>query len=94
MQTARRRIERKRTPQPVAPPRIDLADAAHADDPDDSALREWAALVSSSRWLVAGAVTACLAAAGAYVLVATPVFRSDAVVQVEERSRGSPGSRS
>ena len=36
-------------------------------------------------------VAACLAAAGAYVLVATPIFRSDAVVQVEERSRGIAG---
>jgi len=91
MQTARRRIERNRTPQPVAPPRIDLPDAPQTDDPDDSALREWAALVSTSRWLVAGTVAACVAAAGAYVLVATPVFRSDAVVQVEERSRGIAG---
>ena len=91
METARRRTERKRTPQSVEPPRIDRVGALPADDPDDSALREWAALVSSSRWLVVGVVAACLAAAGAYVLVATPVFRSDAVVQVEERSRGIAG---
>jgi tyrosine-protein kinase Etk/Wzc len=91
METARRRIERNRTPQSVAPPRVDRVGALPADDPDDSALREWAALVSGSRWLVLGVLAACLAAAGAYVLVATPVFRSDAVVQVEERSRGIAG---
>ena len=91
METARRRTERKRSPQPADPPRIELVDALAADDPDDSALREWAALLSASRWLVAGVVAACLGAAGVYVLVATPIFRSDAVVQVEERSRGIAG---
>jgi tyrosine-protein kinase Etk/Wzc len=91
METARRRTERKRSQKPADPPRIELVDAISADDPDDSALREWAALLSSSRWLVAGVVATSLVAAGAYVLVATPIFRSDAVVQVEERSRGIAG---
>ncbi len=91
MATAQRRIERKSTPQPVASPRIDRLGSMAAEDPDDSALRDWAALISGSRWLVLGVMAACLAAAGAYVLVATPVFRSDAVVQVEERSRGIAG---
>lgn len=91
METARRRIEKKRSPPPAVAPRIELVDAVPTDDPDDSALRDWAALVSSSRWLVLGTVAACLALAGAYVLVATPVFRSDAIVQVEERSKGIAG---
>jgi tyrosine-protein kinase Etk/Wzc len=91
METARRPVARKRTPKLVDPPRIELVDTVASDDPDDSALREWAGLVSNSRWLVAGVVAACLATTGAWVLVATPIFRSDAVVQVEERAKGIAG---
>ncbi|HET8722791.1 MAG TPA: polysaccharide biosynthesis tyrosine autokinase [Anaeromyxobacteraceae bacterium] len=68
-----------------------LPAAAEDLDADDSALRDWVATVASSRWLVLGVAAACVAAAGAWVAVATPVFRSDAVVQVEERSRGIAG---
>ncbi len=90
MESANRRIERKERPRRPSP-RIELVGPAQADDPDDSALRDWVALLSGSRWIVAGVTAACVAAAMAYVAVATPVFRADAVVQVEERARGIAG---
>jgi len=91
METAQRRQDPRRAPTTVEPPRLEVLPAAPDGDPDDSALRDWAAVVSSSRWLVAGTVLACLALAGSYVLLATPIYRSDAVVQVEERSKGIAG---
>ena len=90
METLRNRSEKRRIP-PRVEPRLEVLPAPDDLDADDSALRDWVATVASSRWLVLGTAAACVAAAAAWVAVATPIFRSDAVVQVEERSRGIAG---
>ncbi|HET9596499.1 MAG TPA: polysaccharide biosynthesis tyrosine autokinase [Anaeromyxobacteraceae bacterium] len=70
-----------------APPEVEL-DAAEREA---AGLAEAVAIVGRGWWLVAAATALAVAAGGAYALLATPVYRSDAVVQVEERSRGIAG---
>jgi tyrosine-protein kinase Etk/Wzc len=45
----------------------------------------------AARWTIAGALAVALAAAGAYVFVAHPVYQSDVLVQVDLRPERLPG---
>lgn len=46
--------------------------------------------VWSARWVVASVTLATLALAGAYLLIATPLYQASAVVQVLEDREGAP----
>jgi tyrosine-protein kinase Etk/Wzc len=70
----------------VAGPR--LQQALHEREP---ALADWAWAVVEGRWIVAGVVAFCLAAAAAYLFLATPVYQADAMIQVEEKPRAVAG---
>ena len=58
---------------------------------DEPTLGDYVAILSDGRWLVLGAVVAALVLAVAYVLVATPRYRADILVQVEDKSAGPGG---
>lgn len=51
-------------------------------------LAEYLNVVLDARWLVLGVAALCLGLGVAYAWVATPLFRSDVVLQVEERKAG------
>jgi tyrosine-protein kinase Etk/Wzc len=63
------------TPAPVEP-------EAHP-----SWLREYVAVIGGDRWLVAAIACAALAAGAAWAWLATPVYRADLLVQVEEKKK-------
>lgn len=52
-------------------------------------LREWLDVVVDHRWWIAATVAVGLAASVAYALLATPVYRTDALVQVEDKKSGT-----
>jgi tyrosine-protein kinase Etk/Wzc len=53
-------------------------------EPDEVSLSEYLDVLVQGRWLVAAALALALAGGGAYALLATPIYRSDALVQVED----------
>jgi tyrosine-protein kinase Etk/Wzc len=68
-------------------PRLDPVEPPQGDDAEPS-LREHVDAVVAGRRIVAGAVAIALAAGTAVAFLATPVYRSDALVQVEDKKGG------
>ncbi len=66
------------------PPRLEPVEPPQGDDAEPS-LREYVDAVIEGRWIVAGAAALALAAGAAAAFLETPVYRSDALVQVEDR---------
>lgn len=65
-------------------------DSARMDDDEIDLARLWG-LMLDNRWLIAG-VTACVfVLACIYAWLATPVYRTDALLQVENKQGGVPG---
>jgi len=58
---------------------------------EEPTLGDYLATVSDGRWLIIGSLAAALAAALLYLVLAAPVFRSDVVLQVEDRAKGLAG---
>lgn len=56
--------------------------------PDEVSLREYVDVLVDGRWLVIAATAIALAVGGAYALLAAPVYRSDVLVQVEDKKSG------
>jgi tyrosine-protein kinase Etk/Wzc len=56
---------------------------------DEPSLREYLDVLVGARKLIVAAVVAAAALGGAYALLATPVYRSDALVQVEDHKAGT-----
>jgi tyrosine-protein kinase Etk/Wzc len=54
-------------------------------------LREWMHVIWGGRWIVGGAVAGCLALALAYLVVASPVYRVNVLLQVEENRKSLAG---
>lgn len=71
---------------PPPPPQEPGWDGARLDGEVD--LAEYLHVVLDARWLVLGVAALCLALGVAYAWVATPQYRSDVVLQVEERKAG------
>jgi tyrosine-protein kinase Etk/Wzc len=69
---------------PVAPR------SAHGVD-DAPALASYAWVLIQERWVVLGVAAAVLAAAVAYLLLATPMYRASVLVQIGSRTRGIAG---
>jgi tyrosine-protein kinase Etk/Wzc len=57
-------------------------------DAEEPSLREYVAVVAGERWLVAAVAAAVLAAGASYAWLATPVYRADLLVQVEDKKKG------
>jgi tyrosine-protein kinase Etk/Wzc len=55
---------------------------------DEPSLREYVALIVGERWLVLAIAAAVLTAGAAYAWLATPVYRADLLVQVEDKKKG------
>ncbi len=73
------------TPTPLPQPQP----AWEAEPPGDQVdLAEYLHLVLDARWLVAASVAVAVALGGAWALLATPVYRSDVLIQVEEKKAG------
>lgn len=66
-----------------------LNEAAYADD--EINLRELIAALWDGKWLIAAITALSSAAAVAYALVATEIYRSEALVQPRQESRGGGG---
>ncbi|HXG28809.1 MAG TPA: polysaccharide biosynthesis tyrosine autokinase [Nevskiales bacterium] len=60
-------------------------------DNDEIDLRELWDTLLEGRWLALGVASAVLLAGAAYAWLATPIYRADAIVQVEERKAAIPG---
>ncbi|MDQ3262284.1 MAG: Wzz/FepE/Etk N-terminal domain-containing protein, partial [Myxococcota bacterium] len=63
---------------------------AVADD-DDVDLRTYLYTLVDSRWLIAAVTAVCLVLALGYAFVATPIYRTDTLLQVEEKTGGMAG---
>jgi tyrosine-protein kinase Etk/Wzc len=59
------------------------------DDKEPPTLADVVELLRRSRWLIAGSVLAGLLLGCLYLVGATPIYRADVLVQVEEKQRGS-----
>jgi tyrosine-protein kinase Etk/Wzc len=60
-------------------------------EPAEPTLGEYLAVVVEHRWLVAAIAAAAVALGAAYAFLARPVYRSNALVQVEEKQGGIAG---
>jgi tyrosine-protein kinase Etk/Wzc len=70
-------------PVPMTPPPLDESDEVN--------LQEYWDIVVDSRWLIAGITALTIAFGGTYALLATPVYESNLLIQVED-SAGSAKS--
>ena len=61
------------------------------DDPDEGGVRELIGTVLDSRWMISSVVLGMLVGGLLYQAIASPVYRSDTLVQVEETKRGIAG---
>ncbi len=52
--------------------------------PDTLSLREYLDMLAEGRWLIAAVVALALVGGVSYALLATPIYRTDAIVQVED----------
>jgi tyrosine-protein kinase Etk/Wzc len=57
----------------------------------DPSLREVLAVLAAGRWTIAAVAAGILALAGAYLLLASPVYEADVVLQVGEKARAPSG---
>src|SRR5512138_2653457 len=57
--------------------------------PDEVSLREYLDVLVEGRWIVAVVAALGLAAGAAYALLAAPVYRSDVLVQVEDKKNAT-----
>jgi len=61
------------------------------DDADEIDLRQLLGTLIDHKWWIAGITGAFFAVAAAYALLATPIYRADAIVQVESKVPSLPG---
>jgi tyrosine-protein kinase Etk/Wzc len=66
-------------PEPMLPPE---------EPADEVSLREYLDVLVEARWLVVAATAIAVAIGAAYAILATPIYRSDALVQVEDKKNG------
>jgi tyrosine-protein kinase Etk/Wzc len=59
------------------------------DEGGEKTLRTYLDVVADSRWLIAGTVLVAAALAALYVVLATPQYKSDVLIQVEDRKAGN-----
>lgn len=71
-------------PLPFARPSVQEAE-------ETISLGELLDVVSERRWLIAAVTATAMALGTVYALLATPIYRADALVQVEEKSGGMEG---
>ena len=60
-------------------------------DGDDVSLRDYLTTILVNRWLIAGITTAALVVGILYIEFAAPTFRTDVLVQVEEKKKAIAG---
>lgn len=60
-------------------------------EPEEADLGQYLDVVVRGKWLVLATLATTVILAGAYALLATPIFRSDALVQVETKKPGTGG---
>lgn len=58
---------------------------------DEIDLQRLWALLQDGRWLIIGTTLLALFMGAVYAFLATPIYRSDALLQVEEKQAGMPG---
>ncbi len=75
--------------RPAAPLRRASALSPRPNGPRQPSAGEIARSVAQGRWVILASVAAALALAGAYLYVARPVYRSSALIQVDERPEGA-----
>jgi tyrosine-protein kinase Etk/Wzc len=78
------------TPAPRPP---EYATGSGELDGAEPSLSDYVAIVAEGRWLVAGIAAVVVALGAAYAFLATPVYRSSALVQVEEKQGGLAGMK-
>lgn len=66
-----------------------IASADHAEDEID--LREFLVTLVEAKWLITGVTFLVLVIGTLYALLATPIYRGDALLQVESKSGGMKG---
>jgi len=60
-------------------------------DNDEIDLRELVGALIQERWLIAGVTVLCLLLGAAYAFLATPIYESDVLIQVEQKKGGMAG---
>jgi tyrosine-protein kinase Etk/Wzc len=76
---------------PRAGPAVPPPEAFDPGDGDEVSLGEYLDVLLKGRWIVAASVALALAAGVAYALLAPPIYRTDALVQVEDKKGGMGG---
>jgi tyrosine-protein kinase Etk/Wzc len=80
--------DRTRRALPPAP----VGDAGFDDGGDDGvSLTEYVDVLVEGRWLIGAIAAVAVVLGGAYAFVATPIYRSDVLVQVEQKKGGMGG---
>jgi tyrosine-protein kinase Etk/Wzc len=72
---------------PPEPPADELPPQDLGDEGEVS-LREYLDVVLANRWLIAAVTAAAVVLGGAYAFLATPIYRTDVLVQVEQKKGG------
>ncbi len=75
---------------PPAPPQV-VALRAPAPAGDDTTLASRLWVLYEGRWTIAAIAAAVVASAAAYLILATPVYRSTVTIQIEDRTRSLAG---
>ncbi|HYD42875.1 MAG TPA: polysaccharide biosynthesis tyrosine autokinase [Anaeromyxobacter sp.] len=83
------KAQRPATMRPAPSPRRSSALPLRSDGHHQPTAGELARSVIEGRWTILGSVAVALAIAGAYLYVARPVYRSSALVHVDERPEGT-----
>lgn len=65
--------------------------ATSTDEADEIDLRQLLGTLIDHKWWIGGITGLCFAAAASYALLATPIYRADAIVQVESKMPSLPG---
>ena len=73
------------SPQPSRTPYPGIPLPGYEPEREEVSLSEYLDVLAGGRWIVAVAVVGALALGGAYAFLAAPVYRSDAIVQVEDK---------
>ena len=75
------------SPNHLAPPAQPMPAAVHDDDSVN--LLDLLDVVTDSKWLIGGVTALALALGATYALLATPIYESDTLIQIED-NRGNP----
>lgn len=89
--TRRGDVALERVPETQARPVAPVDDFGDGGGDDAVSLSEYVDVLVEGRWLIGAIAAVAVVLGGAYALLATPIYRSDVLVQVEQKKGGMGG---